>query len=53
VAKVHLGIVWYVDMRDGWFTHIKAFPTAVDKKGEPMLEHPDVLKYIKYIKSIS
>lgn len=44
---VHLGVVWVLKMNNGWFSHIKAFPEAIDKKGEPQIEHPVILKYVK------
>lgn len=46
-VRIHLGVVWVVIMGSGWFRHIKAFPQAVDKAGEPKLDHADVIKYLK------
>lgn len=48
-VTVYLGVVWVIRIRNGWFTHIKAFPQAIDKSGEVKLDHPDVLKYIANI----
>jgi hypothetical protein len=44
---IHLGVVWIVKISCGWYSDLKAFPQAIDKKGEPFVEHPLVLKYIK------
>ena len=38
---VHAGVVWAYSIGSGWFTHIRAFPTA---KG---VNDPQVLKYVK------
>jgi hypothetical protein len=44
---VHLGVVWAYHVTGGWFRRLKAFPDAVDRKGEPDTGHPSVLKYVK------
>lgn len=48
-VEVHLGVVWAyrLDANGAWFYKIKAFPEAVDKRGEPDVDHPAVLKYLK------
>jgi hypothetical protein len=31
----------------GWFRNVRAFPEAIDKRGDPQTDHPSVLKYLK------
>ena len=46
---VHLGVVWVYRMtrNNEWFRNIRAFPEALDKRGEPDPNHASVLKYVK------
>ncbi|MGZ4850515.1 MAG: hypothetical protein ACXV2C_03945 [Candidatus Bathyarchaeia archaeon] len=44
---IYLGVVWIAEVKNGWYTYLKAFPEAIDKKGDAQLEHPAILKYIK------
>jgi hypothetical protein len=41
------GVVFVVQIKNGWYYHLKGFPEAVTKKGEPQLDHAIVLQYIK------
>lgn len=47
-VEIHLGIVFaYRLFGNGWFRDIRAFPNAIDKNGNPVLNHPLVTSFIK------
>jgi len=46
---IYLGVVWVIRLTasGSWYRNIVAFPNAIDKKGEPKLDHESVLKYVR------
>lgn len=44
---VHHGVVWVYEVSGGWFRHLKGFPEALTKKGEPDPDHESVRKYME------
>ncbi len=46
---IHYGVVWAIRLTasGSWYRNIRAFPDAIDKKGEPKLDHGSVLKYVR------
>lgn len=47
---IHIGVVWVVDIRQGWYWALKAFPQAVKEIEKdvfvPDVTHTAIAKYI-------
>lgn len=50
--EVHCGVVWVYKIGKDWYEYIRAFPEAVDKKGNPKLDHQDVVAYTKKVSPV-